>query len=251
MSRTADCLASIAFANAFTKVFIDSDDTKALNKAYKALNEDRHYKRLSDSDYKDLAYIKWTKSAVNLHNNHVGRQMVREATQRRCRCHGLSGVCQFQTCWDQLIDFSIIASRLRSVYLSNITRVEIKNQGTYDKPDLHLASTTGNHSSIDKLELRELVYLYESPDYCEPSFNIGHPGTKGRPCAPLNTTSSINNAADLVSGSSSASCEFLCCSRGYYSELILDMVTCNCRFKFCCQVDCEYCLRQHVQHFCL
>lgn len=77
------CLASVAFANAFTKVFLDSDDTRSLNRAYKTLNE--HFnklngrssteKRLIDSDYKDLAFIKWTKSAINLHNNHVGRQV--------------------------------------------------------------------------------------------------------------------------------------------------------------------------------
>lgn len=56
---------------------------KALNKASRILNEDQSYngskilniKRLTDSDQKDLAYIKWTKSAINIHNNHVGRQV--------------------------------------------------------------------------------------------------------------------------------------------------------------------------------
>lgn len=79
------CLANIAFAYAFTKVFIDSDDIKSLNKAYRILNEEQNYngiinkrhnfKKLIDSDHKDLAYIKWTKSAINLHNNHLGRQV--------------------------------------------------------------------------------------------------------------------------------------------------------------------------------
>lgn len=58
---------------------------KALKKAYRILNEDHNYiksknkssyvKRLVDSDNKDLAYIKWSKSAINIHNNHIGRQV--------------------------------------------------------------------------------------------------------------------------------------------------------------------------------
>lgn len=78
------CSANTAFANAFTKVFIDSDDNKALSKTYKVLNEDHnsnkfnnkpYIRRLVDSDYKDLAFIKWTKATVNIHNNNVGRQV--------------------------------------------------------------------------------------------------------------------------------------------------------------------------------
>lgn len=330
-----------AFANAFTKVFIDSDDTRALNKAYRILNEDQSYtassnkslnvKRLVDSDYKDVAYLKWTKSAINLHNNHVGRQvsfdlsfffdfndaaminqtqlltqMVREATQRRCRCHGLSGVCQFQTCWEELVDFETITSRLRSLYLSNSVKAEVNNYGTFEKPDLCLIrSQTPSSSSqivakmkmsntavqnnefnnlltglpsialnsqtinIDRVKPGELLYLYESPEYCEPQPKIRHPGTRGRACAPMSNLTvtetskkSINNAEltekieyiearkeSLVSAP--GSCEQLCCNRGYHSELVLDMVTCNCRFKYCCTIDCEHCLRQRVQHYCL
>ena len=91
LTKLIDCFASVAFANAFTKVFLDADDTKSLNKAFKILNEDHNNnnynnnqrmsnkhsteRRTIDSDYKDLSFIKWTKSAINLHNNHVGRQV--------------------------------------------------------------------------------------------------------------------------------------------------------------------------------
>lgn len=85
LTTHSGCLSTVAFANAFTKVFLDSDDTKSLNRAYKTLSEDQTQskfrrrssieKRLLDSDYKDLAVIKWAKSAINLHNNHVGRQV--------------------------------------------------------------------------------------------------------------------------------------------------------------------------------
>lgn len=73
----------MAFASTFTQLLVDSDETRAMTRANKILNEEVHptgsrssgSKRLIDSDYKDLAFIRWTKSAVNLHNNHVGRQV--------------------------------------------------------------------------------------------------------------------------------------------------------------------------------
>lgn len=60
---------------------MDAEDTRSLNKAYKILNKESvrnvssSDKRVADPDYKDLSFIKWTKSAVNLHNNQVGRQV--------------------------------------------------------------------------------------------------------------------------------------------------------------------------------
>lgn len=74
----------MAFAEAFTRIFFDADDIKLLNKAYKILNENPNQskrskysseKRILNSDQKDLSFLKWTKSAINLHNNHVGRQV--------------------------------------------------------------------------------------------------------------------------------------------------------------------------------
>lgn len=223
---------------------------------------------------------------------------------RRCRCHGLSGVCQFQTCWDQLQDFSKVTSRLRIAYLSGITRVEVANKGSYESPDLYLARVitrqtrapqtdiehesalrVGSNATPDaddhllKVESEvngasrfkpgELIYLYESPDYCEAQTYLGHSGTIGRSCAPMkNLTFHESNHQRILGRADSAeggdievkhigpndapgSCEFLCCDRGYHSELVLDMVTCNCRFRYCCKIDCEFCLKQRMQHYCL
>lgn len=228
--------------------------------------------------------------------------MVREATQRQCRCHGLSGVCQFQTCWDQLPDFSAITTRLRTIYLVDSVQVEVKNLGLYDKPDLYLAvksrspsspswsgsphqgltnendnldpttlsSTNSNHELFDfvRVKSNDMIYLYESPEYCEPQPNIKHQGTRGRPCTPESNVTSTERASKEIGRDTGSitgppemdresingahgSCKQLCCNRGYHSVLALDMVTCNCRFTFCCRVECEHCLRQRMQHFCL
>lgn len=79
------CYANVAFADSLTRSLLDYDDNRSLNRAHKILNEDINNnkllnrnvgeKRQIDSDYKDLSIIKWTKSAVNLHNNHLGRQV--------------------------------------------------------------------------------------------------------------------------------------------------------------------------------
>lgn len=77
---TIGCEVNSAFADTFTKIFFDADDLRSLNKASKILNEGHDptkskRKRYPDVDHRDLSLIKWTKSAVNLHNNHVGRQV--------------------------------------------------------------------------------------------------------------------------------------------------------------------------------
>ena len=218
-------------------------------------------------------------------------QLVREAAQKHCRCHGISGVCHFRTCWNHLQDFVTITSRLRSIYLFNSTKAEARNMGTYERPDLYIARSRSSHvtSAIrneienpsrgkgsspllmqslegytDRVRPSELLYFYESSDYCEPDHKIKHSGTKGRQCDPLISLSKhtgqqkdyASKEAEPISGdmsaeSASGSCEHLCCGRGYHSELALGMVSCNCRFRFCCSIVCEHCLQQRLQHFCL
>lgn len=116
-----------------------------------------------------------------------------------------------------------------------------------------------------------LVYLNNSPNYCKAQPLMSHPGTRGRHCAPLKEidlyreSTGMNSSRANVSQQSSfktlaeevkvqaipGSCELLCCDRGYVSDFVLDLVPSNCRFSFCCQVVCDKCLRQRVQHYCL
>lgn len=218
--------------------------------------------------------------------------MVREATQRRCKCHGISGMCLIRSCWDQPLNFGTITSRLRSIYLLNTTLVDLRNLGSYTKPDLYLSRVKEkknynphksgedfsdlftlipkpSHDSstiIDPVRPKELIHLQNSPDYCDPQPLLEHFGTRGRPCLQEDNLTLANGVSnknvDLTINPDESdvrhqspdgtpgSCQFLCCNRGYFSELVLDLVDCNCRFKFCCRVDCDYCLRQRLQHYC-
>lgn len=203
-------------------------------------------------------------------------------------------MCQIKSCWDQPLDFDIITSRLKHLYMTEIVKVELKNLGSYEEPDLYISRAeqlTFNRAELESssqlnMELkilfpqpltkpvqikspnvRELVYLYDSPEYCEPQPSMDHPGTKGRTCTnetnstfPLSdprhkliTESKINerNLRCQRTDGAPGTCRFLCCNRGYLGELVLNLVDCNCRFRFCCRVECDYCLRQREQYRCL
>lgn len=79
----SECSSNYAFASAFTQVFMDSSDLIAINLASEILNGARPQtrfvsskgRRLKTSNYRDLAYIEWARSALNIHNNHIGRQV--------------------------------------------------------------------------------------------------------------------------------------------------------------------------------
>lgn len=72
----------MAFADALTRVFLDADDTRILNRASRVLNEDIQstgpsieMKSRFEYDYSDIHSLRWTKAAINLHNSQAGRQV--------------------------------------------------------------------------------------------------------------------------------------------------------------------------------
>lgn len=81
--RDLECSPNFEFASALTAILLDGDDTKVLNKASKLLNQrnpfkkmrHRYSKRLVHTDQKELSSIRWAKSAVNIHNNYIGRKV--------------------------------------------------------------------------------------------------------------------------------------------------------------------------------
>lgn len=55
-------------------------------------------------------------SLANLHNNEAGRVAVRKRMKRACKCHGVSGSCATQTCWNTLSDFRTVGSFLKKMW---------------------------------------------------------------------------------------------------------------------------------------
>lgn len=82
----------------------------------------------------------------------------------------------------------------------------------------------------------DLVHVESSPDYCTGNPKSGSFGTQGRVC---NHTSSGPDG-----------CNQMCCGRGYNTYKALVSERCNCKFKWCCWVQCETCTSMRDIHTC-
>lgn len=73
----------------------------------------------------------------------------------------------------------------------------------------------------------ELIYLHKSPNYCEADLRHGFPGIQSRICSdnPL----APNN------------CDKLCCGRGYTTRIYPHSYRCDCKFQYCCRIQCSVC----------
>ena len=60
---------------------------------------------------------------------------------------------------------------------------------------------------------KSLVYIQPSPDYCQDDPLAGVVGTKGRRC---------NKESRGSDG-----CDFLCCGRGYHTEVVVEYERCR------------------------
>ncbi|XP_035382730.1 protein Wnt-11 [Electrophorus electricus] len=165
---------------------------------------------------------------VHLHNNEVGRQLLLESVETRCKCHGVSGSCSVRTCWKALLGVGHVSEQLKVRYLA-ATKVVVRQAG-------------GRRVLVPReMEVRpvldnELVYLVSSPDYCTANARYGSHGTTDRHC---------NKTA-----SGSGSCGLMCCGRGYntYREQVEER--CHCRYHWCCYVTCRKCQHSVERYVC-
>lgn len=99
-------------------------------------------------------------------------QVLMDAVETKCKCHGVSGSCSVKTCWKGLHDIGHIAEDLKAKYLS-ATKV------------IHRLVGTRRQLVPKELDVRpvregELVYLVSSPDYCKTEAKHGSYGTQDR-----------------------------------------------------------------------
>ncbi|RWS22994.1 protein Wnt-4-like protein [Leptotrombidium deliense] len=83
---------------------------------------------------------------------------------------------------------------------------------------------------------KDLVFLDDSPDYCQTNDSVGILGTKYRQC---------NASSYGMDG-----CRLLCCGRGYQTIVRQVEEKCNCKFVWCCKVNCQKCNAQKEEHYC-
>ncbi|VDN52459.1 unnamed protein product [Dracunculus medinensis] len=165
---------------------------------------------------------------MNLHNNNAGRQVLESNMRKECKCHGLSGSCDMKTCWESMPTFREVGLIIKDKF-DGATEVDIideENKLVMNRKNVQFK----RHTKAD------LVYLDPSPNYCEPDPESGVLGTHGRLC---------NVSSYGIDG-----CELLCCYRGY--EIHVRKITdrCNCKFYYCCRVECEQCTKIVEDNIC-
>lgn len=151
---------------------------------------------------------------------------------RMCKCHGVSGTCSTQTCWIKLNDFREVGSYLKKAYRKAAKIESNENELSISK-------------SLATVPKWKLVYQQESPEYCVASnATIGTGGTLGRKC-------SMAKGKD-VPAEERNSCKRLCKKCGYAVKRKRRVVnsSCNCKFKFCCEVQCQQCTKEEITYVC-
>lgn len=153
---------------------------------------------------------------------------------RMCKCHGVSGTCSMKTCWMKINEFREVGNYLKKAYRKAHKMENNENN------ELSIGM------SLAKVQKWKLVYLSDSPDYCVSSnLTISSGGTLGRQC-------SMKKGKDATSEERN-SCRRLCKKCGYAvkREKRLVKSTCNCKFKFCCEVQCDQCEHEEYTYVCV
>ncbi|KAJ9582692.1 hypothetical protein L9F63_022959 [Diploptera punctata] len=162
-------------------------------------------------------------SLMNIHNNEAAA--IIKKSRVTCKCHGVSGSCSLVTCWQQIAHFREIGDYLKDKYDGG-TEVRVNRRGRLQIKDPRFNKPTAN----------DLVYLDDSPNYCIRNLSVGSLGTQGRPC---------NRTSPGMDG-----CNLMCCGRGYNTQKTTVRERCDCKFHWCCRVECKTCERTMDTYMC-
>ena len=151
-----------------------------------------------------------------------------------CKCVGLSGACNAKCCYRILRKLPVSTEWLREKY-EKAKKVQASNRPKRD--GTRPLVTVNGHQTPAK---DDLIYLLDSPNYCDHDDNTGSLGTKGRLC---NICSDTNNGL--------GSCEEMCCGRGYSKHEMIQSVHCQCSFKqTVIKIECKTCKKKVTRYRC-
>jgi wingless-type MMTV integration site family protein 8 len=114
------------------------------------------------------------------------------------------------------------------------------------------AAAANQHSEmLRKLKRRKLVFLDESPDYCRNNSTAGFPGIIGRSVSSdpgtgesrnRQTRNQFKNFRKMCVGQ---------CGLKIKRKILYVLTSCQCRFLWCCKVECETCRRKKIELTCI
>ena len=98
-------------------------------------------------------------STIYMHNNEVGRRVFKSATEITCTCpNGENGLCQTKRCWKHLGTFADVSDELMKRYES-ATHVQRSNKDPHKLRPVR--------RGVRRPKRKDLVFIDESPDYCQ------------------------------------------------------------------------------------
>ncbi|KAL9705416.1 hypothetical protein quinque_008934 [Culex quinquefasciatus] len=183
------CSADIAFGMRFAKKFLDAREIES---------DDR--------------------SLMNLHNNRVGRKIVKVLLRTECKFG------------------NIMMRKYRKAKMVQAIPAVGKDNGSLQLVLKRRGKQQHTGVNSQKPKRMEMIYLHPSPNYCERDMSTGILGTIGRQCNRSST--------------SMDKCDLLCCGRGYNTHNIVKSWQCNCKFKWCCTVSCDICTERIEEYTC-
>lgn len=154
-------------------------------------------------------------------------QAIRIQMQTECKCHGLSGSCTLRSCWRKMPLFRQVGDYLMQSFHKAV-RVMGGNDGK---------SLVPIDPDTPPLDANVLIYSAESPDFCQANQRTGTEGTQGRVC----------NSTETGHGG----CDSLCCGKGFADYTLEYEENCQCRFHWCCEVQCQRCSVRKDVSLCL
>lgn len=163
-----------------------------------------------------------------------------------CRCHGLSGSCAVRTCWRELPTYFQIGDILKTKF-DNALEVAVTTNRNEPPLLTYYDEYLAAHIQLGPSD-SSLVYLENNQNYCYDGQNF----TQDRRCLPQTFLDAQNRGQVKVSSSREyfPPCEEFCCSGEYYEETTSHEENCNCRFVWCCNVECQKCTVNATQYRC-
>lgn len=162
-------------------------------------------------------------------------QMIKDKMDKTCKCHGVSGSCTIRVCWRTMPKMEQVAVELRKKY-DHALKVKMNKNKSKLLKMLRGRRGKKRNTNNRRPSVSSLVFLSDSPEFCNPDERYGILGTHGRTC---NKTSEGTD-----------SCREMCCGRGYNGVRKVEDVKCNCSFIWCCHVKCDLCKKDWVEYTC-
>ena len=150
-----------------------------------------------------------------------------------CKCTGVSGSCSIKKCWRKLPYFREVGNALKELYrLATRVQPKMSKMAQGYKATHLVVFGTRDRKPLTK----NIVFMTPYVNYCDKNVNLGVPGTVRRKC-------SLDNTDEFQ-------CKTMCCDRGYDTHQYNHTSKCECKFNWCCFVECKTCVEERTERYC-